>query len=57
MPQDAGRRKPGAFAARYHDVRGDAYCAKKDESKALAEYKAALAAGAGAPGPNEALLS
>lgn len=34
---------PGAFAARYHDVRGDAYFAKKEPQKAAEEYKAALA--------------
>ena len=28
---------------RYHDVRGDAYFAKKDPQKAAEEYKAALA--------------
>jgi predicted negative regulator of RcsB-dependent stress response len=33
---------PGAFAARYHEVRGDAFVAKKDLSQAAAEYKAAL---------------
>ena len=36
---------PGAFAARYHDVRGDAYYAKKDPQKAAEEYRAALAGG------------
>jgi predicted negative regulator of RcsB-dependent stress response len=35
---------PDAFAARYHDVRGDAYLAKKDIPDALTEYQAALAA-------------
>jgi len=34
----------GAFAARYHEVRGDAYFAKKDPEKAAQEYRAALAA-------------
>lgn len=34
-----------AFAARFHEVRGDALYAKKDMSGALTEYKAALAAG------------
>jgi predicted negative regulator of RcsB-dependent stress response len=38
---------PGAFAARYHEVRGDAYHAKKDPQKAAQEYQAALAAGSG----------
>jgi predicted negative regulator of RcsB-dependent stress response len=35
---------PAAFAARYHEVRGDAYLAQKDTSHAAAEYQAALAA-------------
>ena len=47
---------PGAFAARYHDVRGDAYLAKKDPQKAAEEYKAALA-GAGGGGMDAALLT
>jgi predicted negative regulator of RcsB-dependent stress response len=33
---------PGAFAADYHEVRGDAYLAKKDTTHALEEYRAAL---------------
>jgi predicted negative regulator of RcsB-dependent stress response len=37
---------PPAFASRYHDVRGDAYSAKKDTPHAVAEYQAALAAAA-----------
>jgi predicted negative regulator of RcsB-dependent stress response len=44
-----------AFAARYHEVRGDAYYAKKDISGARAEYQAAIAA-ADAGGINPALL-
>ncbi len=35
---------PGAFAGRFHEVRGDAFYAKKDFKSALDEYKAALAA-------------
>jgi predicted negative regulator of RcsB-dependent stress response len=36
----------GAFASRYHEVRGDAYYAKGDKAAALDEYRAArLAAG------------
>jgi predicted negative regulator of RcsB-dependent stress response len=35
---------PGTFAARYHEVRGDAYFAKNDLKQALAEYQTALAA-------------
>jgi len=47
--------EPGSFAAAYSAVRGDAYYAKKDPTKAAAEYKAALAAG-GAQTPGSALL-
>jgi predicted negative regulator of RcsB-dependent stress response len=32
---------PGAFAARYHEVRGDAYYAKGDRKAALVEYRGA----------------
>jgi predicted negative regulator of RcsB-dependent stress response len=46
---------PAAFAARYHEVRGDAYLAKKDNSHAVSEYQAALGA-ADAGGINAALL-
>ena len=35
---------PAAFAVPYHDVRGDAFLAKKAVPDALIEYKAALAA-------------
>jgi len=38
---------PGAFATAYHEVRGDAYFAKKDLAQAAEQYKAALAAGSG----------
>jgi predicted negative regulator of RcsB-dependent stress response len=34
--------EPGAFAARYHEVRGDAFFAKKDLKQAQSEYQAAL---------------
>jgi predicted negative regulator of RcsB-dependent stress response len=37
----------GAFAARYHEVRGDAYYAKGDKSAALTEYRGAQTAGEG----------
>jgi predicted negative regulator of RcsB-dependent stress response len=46
---------PGAFAGAYHEVRGDAYYAKKDIAGAVTEYKAALGA-ADASGVNAALL-
>jgi len=46
---------PAAYAARYHEVRGDAYLAKKDIPHAVAEYQAALGA-ADASGTNAALL-
>jgi predicted negative regulator of RcsB-dependent stress response len=46
---------PAAFAARYHEVRGDAYAAKKDIPDALTEYRAALVA-ADASGVNASLL-
>jgi predicted negative regulator of RcsB-dependent stress response len=46
---------PAAFSARYHEVRGDAYVAKKDIPDAVTEYKAALGA-ADASGINAALL-
>lgn len=37
--------EPGSFAASYHEIRGDAYVAKKDLTQAVSEYKAALGAG------------
>jgi predicted negative regulator of RcsB-dependent stress response len=53
-PDDALRilaGDPGAFTARYHEVRGDAFYAKKDLPKAVTEYKAALGAdSASSPG-------
>jgi predicted negative regulator of RcsB-dependent stress response len=36
---------PGAFAARYHEIRGDAYYAKGDKATALGEYRSAQSAG------------
>jgi predicted negative regulator of RcsB-dependent stress response len=45
---------PGAFAARYHEVRGDAYYAKGDKPAALGEYRSAQSAGA--EGGDTALL-
>jgi predicted negative regulator of RcsB-dependent stress response len=50
-----GEPAPAAFAALYHDVRGDAYVAKKDGARAAAEYQAALAA-ADAGGMDGSLL-
>ncbi len=46
---------PPAFAARYYEVRGDAYLAKKDTAHAVAEYQKALGA-ADASGINSSLL-
>jgi predicted negative regulator of RcsB-dependent stress response len=46
---------PDAFAARYHEVRGDAYLAKKDVPGAINEYQAALVASE-MNGTNGALL-
>ena len=46
---------PAGFAARYHEVRGDAYLAKKDVPGAINEYQAALVA-AEINGSNGALL-
>jgi predicted negative regulator of RcsB-dependent stress response len=37
---------PGAFQALYHEVRGDAFYAKKDLRQAVTEYKEALGEGA-----------
>ena len=45
---------PGAFAARYHEVRGDAYYTKGDKAAALGEYRSAQSAGA--EGGDSALL-
>jgi len=47
----------GAFSARYHDVRGDAFVAKKDLQQAVAEYKAALAEGAAGGSADSALVA
>jgi predicted negative regulator of RcsB-dependent stress response len=46
---------PAAFSAPYHEVRGDAFLAKKDIPHAIAEYQAALGA-ADASAINAALL-
>ena len=42
-----GAVEPGAFAARYHEVRGDAYYAKGDRPAALQEYRSAQPGAAG----------
>ena len=47
--------KPDTFAAQFHDVRGDAFYAKKDMKDAAAEYTAALA-GAEMGGVNPGLI-
>ncbi len=44
--------EPGAFAARYHEVRGDAWYAKGDKAAALKEYRSA----AGSPDLGDAAL-
>ncbi|HEV2229971.1 MAG TPA: tetratricopeptide repeat protein [Steroidobacteraceae bacterium] len=44
--------EPGAFAARYHEVSGDAYYAKGDKAAALREYRSA----AGNPDLGDAAL-
>jgi predicted negative regulator of RcsB-dependent stress response len=49
-----GEAGAGAFAARYHEVRGDAYYAKGDKAAALTEYRSAQSAG---EGTDAALLS
>ena len=50
-----GEAGVGAFAARYHEVRGDAYYAKGDKAAALTEYRSAQTAGG--EGTDAALLS
>jgi len=42
-----GSASTGAFVARYHEVRGDAYYAKGDKAAALQEYRGAQSAGEG----------
>ena len=57
-PEDAikilAEGTPGSFAARYHEVHGDALYAKKDIPGAIAEYNAALGASDG--GADAAML-
>jgi predicted negative regulator of RcsB-dependent stress response len=45
----------GAFAAAYHETRGDAYYAKGDPATALSEWRSAQSAGDGADAPLLAL--
>lgn len=51
---------PGAFAPRFHEIRGDADVAKGDKAGALAEYRAArsmdVGGGAGVGGGGSSLL-
>jgi predicted negative regulator of RcsB-dependent stress response len=47
--QTLGVADPGAFAARYHEARGDAYYAKGDQPAALGEYRSARTPGGNAP--------
>jgi predicted negative regulator of RcsB-dependent stress response len=49
--------EPGAFAASYHEVRGDAYFAKQDLQRASTEYKAALGESGASGGVDSALLT
>jgi predicted negative regulator of RcsB-dependent stress response len=46
----------GAFAALFHDIRGDAYAAKGDAASAKREFEAALAAGDEALGVDRAFI-
>jgi len=48
--------QPGAFAAPYHEVRGDAYYAKGDKTAALKEYRSAQTGGA-QTGAGDSLLT
>jgi len=50
-----GTPPSGAFAARYHEVRGDAYYAKGDKAAALDEYRAAQSAAGPAVAENDVL--
>lgn len=45
----------GAFASRYHEIRGDAYYAKGEKAAALDEYRAALLAGGPTVAENDVL--
>jgi len=58
-PDDAlatlGTQDRGAFASRYHEVRGDAYFAKGDKAGALREYRAAQHSAASAADASDEL--
>jgi predicted negative regulator of RcsB-dependent stress response len=45
----------GAFASRYHEIRGDAYYAKGDKARALDEYRAARVAAGPSVAGNDVL--
>jgi predicted negative regulator of RcsB-dependent stress response len=47
----------GAFDASYHEVRGDAYYAKNDRTKASEEYRAALGEAGASGGMSSAMLA
>jgi predicted negative regulator of RcsB-dependent stress response len=47
---------PGAFVARFHEVRGDANLAKGDKAAALSEYRAARTMDTGGAGGDSSLL-
>jgi predicted negative regulator of RcsB-dependent stress response len=49
------KRETGAFASRYHEIRGDAYYAKGDKAAALAEYRSALLAAGPSVAENKVL--
>ena len=46
-----GASDGGAFASRYHEVRGDAYYAKGDKAAALSEYRSAQGSNSGGSTP------
>ncbi len=50
-----GAPQSGAFASRYHEIRGDAYYAKGDKAAALDEYRAALLAAGPSLAENDVL--
>ncbi len=50
-----GPPQAGAFASRYHEIRGDAYYAKGEKAAALDEYRAALLAAGPSLAENDVL--